>query len=62
MWTRIAREAGLYAFNQLKNRENKILMNDFNSIESYRYLMDSVDRASSIMEGIMESLGYENLV
>ncbi len=62
MWTRIAREAGLYAFNQLKNRENKILMNDFNSIESYRYLMDSVDKASSVMEEIMDSLGYENMV
>jgi fructose/tagatose bisphosphate aldolase len=61
MWTRIAREAGLYAFNQLKNREDKIRMHDFDSIESHRYLMDSIDRASSVMEGIMESLGYENL-
>ncbi len=61
MWTRIAREAGLYAFRQLKGREDKIRMNDFNSIESYRYLMDSIEKASSIMEGIMESLGYENL-
>jgi len=61
MWTRIAREAGLFAFNQLKKREDKILMNDFNSIESHRYLMDSIDMASSVMERIMESLGYENL-
>ncbi len=61
MWTRIAREAGLYAFNQLKSREDKIRMNDFNSIESYHYLMDSIDKASSVMEDIMESLGYENL-
>jgi len=61
MWTRIAREAGLYAINQLRSREDKIKINDFNSIESYRYLMDSIEKAASIMEGIMELLGYRNL-
>lgn len=61
MWTRIAREAGLYAFNKIKEREGKIKKNDFNSIESHQYLMDSIDKASAIMEGIMESLGYVNL-
>jgi fructose/tagatose bisphosphate aldolase len=61
MWTRIAREAGLYAINQIKDKENKIKINDFNAIESYRYLMDSIEKAASIMEGIMESLGYGNL-
>lgn len=61
MWTRIAREAGLYAINQLQNRDDKIRKNDFNSIESYRYLMDSIEKAASIMEKIMESLGYHNL-
>jgi fructose/tagatose bisphosphate aldolase len=61
MWTRIAREAGLYAFNKIKEREGKIKMNDFNSVESHQYLMDSIDKASDIMEGIMESLGYANL-
>ena len=61
MWTRIARETGLYAFDQLKNREDKIRNNDFNAIESHRYLMDSIEKAASIMEGIMESLGYADL-
>lgn len=61
IWTRIVREAGLHAFNQLKNREDKIQNNDFDSIESYRYLMDSISKASYIMEVIMESLGYANL-
>lgn len=61
MWTRIAREAGLYAFKQLKRREDKIKMNDFNAIESYRYLMDSIEKAASVMESIMISLGYGNL-
>jgi len=61
MWTRIAREAGLYAIDQLKSREGKIRMNDFNAIESHRYLMDSIEKAASIMEGIMESLEYRNL-
>ncbi len=62
MWTRIAREAGLYAIDQLKKREEKIRINDFESIESHRYLMDSIEKAASIMEGIMESLGYGNLI
>jgi len=61
MWTRIARDAGLYAYDQLVKRGDKIKKNDFNSIESHHYLMDSIDKASSIMEGIMESLGYNNL-
>lgn len=62
MWTRIAREAGLYAFEQLKSREGNIRNNDFNAVESHRYLMDSIEKASSIMEGIMESLGYRDLI
>lgn len=61
MWTRIARETGLYAIDQLKKREDKIRMNDFNAIESHRYLMDSIEKAASIMEAIMESLGYADL-
>jgi fructose/tagatose bisphosphate aldolase len=61
MWTRIAREAGQYAFNELKNRDDKIKSNDFNAIESHRYLMDSTEKAATVMEGIMVSLGYPNL-
>lgn len=61
MWTRIARDAGLHAIKSLKSREDKIRMNDFDSIESYRYLMDSIEKAACIMEGIMELLGYINL-
>ena len=61
MWTRIARETGLYAIEQLKSREDKIKTNDFNAIESHRYMMDSIEKAASIMEGIMDSLGYGNL-
>jgi fructose/tagatose bisphosphate aldolase len=61
MWTRIARDTGLYAIEQLKKREDKIRTNDFESIESHHYLMDSIEKAASIMEGIMESLGYGNL-
>jgi fructose/tagatose bisphosphate aldolase len=61
MWTRIVREAGQYAFNELKNREQLIKMNDFDSIESNRYIMDSTEKAAAIMEDIMVSLGYPNL-
>jgi fructose/tagatose bisphosphate aldolase len=62
MWTRIARETGLYAIDQLKNREDKIRMNDFNAIESHQYLIDSIEKAAQIMEGIMISLGYDHLI
>ena len=61
MWTRIAREAGQYAFEKLKERENLVKSNDFDAIESHRYLMDSTEKAAAIMENIMESLGYANL-
>ncbi|HET6558998.1 MAG TPA: class II fructose-bisphosphate aldolase [Prolixibacteraceae bacterium] len=61
MWTRIARDAGLYAIDSLKRRESKIADNNFNAIESHQYLMDSIEKAASIMEEIMESLGYANL-
>lgn len=61
MWTRIARETGQYAIDELKCREDKIRRNDFNAIESHQYLMDSIEKAASIMEGIMESLGYADL-
>jgi hypothetical protein len=61
MWTRIAREAGQYAFNELKNRDDKIKSNDFNAVESHRYLMDSTEKAATVMEDIMVSLGYPNL-
>lgn len=62
MWTRIARESGLYAFEQLKSREERIRKNDFNATDSHRYLMDSIEKAASIMEIIMDSLGYKNLI
>jgi fructose/tagatose bisphosphate aldolase len=61
MWTRIARDAGLYAIERLKSREDEIKKNNFNAIESHQYLMDSIEKAASVMVTIMESLGYGNL-
>jgi fructose/tagatose bisphosphate aldolase len=62
MWTRIARNSGLYAIDQLHKREEKIRMNDFNAIESHQYLMDSTEKAAQIMEEIMISLGFDHLI
>lgn len=62
MWTRIARDAGLYAIDQLHKREEKIRMNNFNAIESHQYIMDSTEKAAQIMEEIMVSLGYDHLI
>lgn len=62
MWTRIARESGLYAIDQLHRREEKIKANNFNAIESHQYLMDCTEKAALIMEEIMISLGYDKLI
>ena len=62
MWTRIARDSGLYAIDQLHKREEEIRMNSFNAIESHQYLMDSNEKAAQIMEEIMISLGYDHLI
>ena len=62
MWTRIARDAGLYAIDQLHKRNHEIRMNNFNAIESHQYIMDSTLRAAQIMEEIMISLGYNHLI
>lgn len=62
MWTRIARDSGLYAIDQLHNRKDEIRMNNFNAIESHQYLMDSTEKAAQIMEEIMISLGYNHLI
>jgi fructose/tagatose bisphosphate aldolase len=62
MWTRIARDSGLYAIDQLHIREDKIRKNEFNAIESHQYLMDSTEKAAQIMEEIMISLGYDHLI
>ena len=62
MWTRIARDAGLYAIDQLHKRNHEISMNNFNAIESHQYIMDSTLRAAQIMEEIMISLGYDHLI
>lgn len=62
MWTRIAREAGLHAYNRMLERQDKIKKNDFNAIESNQYLRDSTEKAAEIMEEIMLLLGYGKLV
>jgi fructose/tagatose bisphosphate aldolase len=61
MWTRIARDAGIYAYQRLLEREERIKKNDFNAIESNQYIMDSTEKAAEIMEEIMLLLGYKNL-
>ena len=59
MWTRIAREAGQYAAEQLLKRAPAIFSgSDFNAIESNAYMRDSVDKASEIMYETLDLLGY----
>jgi fructose/tagatose bisphosphate aldolase len=58
MWTKIAREAGRHAATSLFQRAPALFGNDFESVESNRYLMDSIDKASDMMLEILETLGY----
>ena len=60
MWTKIAREAGRYAAGNLFKRAEALFNNDFESVESNHYLMDSIDKASDIMLEILEILNYQN--
>ena len=60
MWTKIAREAGKYAACNLFKRAEAVFSGDFESVESNRYLMDSIDKASDMMLEILETLNYAN--
>lgn len=61
MWTRIARETGIYAAEQLEGRHEKIVSGDFESTESRAYLKDSIDKSSEIMEKTFGLLQYNRL-
>ncbi len=61
MWTRIARETGIYAAEQLEGRHGKIVSGDFESTESRAYLKDSIEKASEIMEKTFGLLQYNRL-
>jgi len=60
MWTKIAREAGKYATCNLFKRVDSVFANDFEAVESNKYIMDSVDKASDMMLEILETLNYAN--
>lgn len=60
MWTRIARESGQYAAEQLLQRIDRVRAGDFEAAESHRYMMDNVDKAADIMLEMMELFGYAN--
>jgi len=61
MWTRIAREAGQFAAENLVNRMDKIKAGDFEATESMQYMRDNVEKAADIMEEMMDLFGYANL-
>ena len=61
MWTRIAREAGQYAADNLVARMDKMKQGDFNATESNAYIRDNTEKAAEIMVEMMELFGYANL-
>ncbi len=58
MWTKIARESGQHAASELFRRAPELYKNDFESAESHRYLMDSIEKAAEMMMEVMERLNY----
>lgn len=61
LWTRIAREAGQFAAENLMKRYEKIQAGDFEATESMQYMYDNIDKAAEIMEEMLDLLGYRNL-
>lgn len=60
MWTRIAREAGQFAAENVAGRMQEIHSGVFDAAESYQYLRDNVEKAADIMQQMMELFGYGN--
>lgn len=61
MWTRIAREAGQYAAENINRNIGGIRAGEFELAESNQYMRSSVERASEIMYNTLELLQYKNL-
>lgn len=61
MWTRIAREAGQFAAENVVGRMDKIKAGDFEATESMQYMRDNVEKAADIMEEMMGLFGYAHL-
>lgn len=57
MWTRIAREAGIYAAAGIESRRAEMEKGVFDACDPQTYLNDAMDKAADIME---EHLGYFN--
>ncbi|MDR1620477.1 MAG: class II fructose-bisphosphate aldolase [Clostridiales bacterium] len=61
MWTRIVRQSGLYAAEQLIARYGKMQQNDFEATESMAYINDNIANASAYMQEVMGQLNYAAL-
>jgi fructose/tagatose bisphosphate aldolase len=62
LWTKVAREAGQYAAEQLASRLDRIRAGDFEACESRQYLDDSIEHAADSFEKFLGLFGYANLV
>ena len=60
MWTRIAREAGQYAAENLVKRMDDVRAGVFDAAEANAYISDNVEKAAEIMCEMMELFGYAN--
>jgi fructose/tagatose bisphosphate aldolase len=61
MWTRIVREAGIYAAGKIKDREEGMAKGDFDACDPQTYLNDAFEKAVDIMEEHLSYFNYGNL-
>jgi hypothetical protein len=61
MWTRIVREAGQYAAEQLLKRIEQVREGNLVSADPYQYLCDATASSATLMMDVFDVLGYARL-
>lgn len=61
MWTRIVREAGIYAASKIREREGDMAKGTFDACDPQTYLNDAFEKAVDIMEEHLAYFNYGNL-
>ncbi|NLE68263.1 MAG: class II fructose-bisphosphate aldolase [Lentisphaerae bacterium] len=61
MWTRIVREAGIYAAEKIREREPDMAKGDFDACDPQTFINDAFGKAVDIMEEHLAYFNYGNL-
>jgi hypothetical protein len=57
-WTRIVREAGQFAAEELVGRISAVRAGEFESADPRAFIRNATDKAARVMEELMEIIGY----